>query len=87
MDSRTEQHWLHDHANGIGEPDWWYEVSPDLYAPYLREDIPDHSEPECYSSGSVLTNECECCPMLRQPRNHDLCRLEPFGMGCRTPPF
>jgi hypothetical protein len=34
---RTEQHWLHDHANGIGKPDWWYEVSSDLYAPYLRE--------------------------------------------------
>jgi hypothetical protein len=31
---RTEQQWLHDHANGVGKPDWWYEVAPDLYAPY-----------------------------------------------------
>jgi len=31
---KSEQHWLHDHANGVGKPDWWYEVAPDLYAPY-----------------------------------------------------
>jgi hypothetical protein len=31
---KTEQHWLHDHANGSGKPDWWYEVAPDLHAPY-----------------------------------------------------
>ena len=31
---KAEQHWLHDHANGVGEPDWWYEVAPNLYAPY-----------------------------------------------------
>jgi hypothetical protein len=31
---KTDRHWLHDHANGVGEPDWWYEVAPDRYAPY-----------------------------------------------------
>ena len=31
---KADRHWLHDHANGVGEPDWWYEVAPDLYAPY-----------------------------------------------------
>jgi hypothetical protein len=31
---KTERYWLHDHANGVGEPDWWYEVAPDRYAPY-----------------------------------------------------
>jgi hypothetical protein len=31
---KTDRYWLHDHANGVGEPDWWYEVAPDRYAPY-----------------------------------------------------
>ena len=44
---RTEQYWLHDHANGVGEPDWWYEVSPNLYAPYLRTKVIPDRPGEC----------------------------------------
>jgi hypothetical protein len=39
---KTDRYWLYDHARGNGEPDWWYEVAPGLYAPYLqRKDIPE----------------------------------------------
>jgi hypothetical protein len=39
---RTDRHWLYDHAGGKGDPEWWYEVAPGLYAPYVRtKDIPE----------------------------------------------
>ena len=44
---RTERHWLHDHANGVGEPEWWYEIAPNLYAPYLRRKIIPARPGEC----------------------------------------
>jgi hypothetical protein len=43
---KTERHWLHDHANGVGEPDWWYEAAPNLYAPY-REGQSSQAASDC----------------------------------------
>jgi hypothetical protein len=43
---KAEHYWLHDHANGVGEPDWWYEAAPNLYAPY-REGQPSQATGDC----------------------------------------
>ena len=39
---RTGRYWLYDRSRGKGEPDWWYEVAPGLYAPFVqKKDIPE----------------------------------------------
>ena len=42
---RTGVHWLHDHAEGVDEPDWWYECAPGVFAPWFRPNIISFARP------------------------------------------
>ncbi len=72
---RTERHWLHDHANGVGEPEWWYEVSPDRYAPYCDR---RRSQPGKAQARNTARNAPRPSP---PPRGHDRSRALSLEMA------
>ena len=78
---RTERHWLHDHANGVGEPDWWYEVSPNRYAPYRDGRPPQLSRPNAAGDPSNKAQGRISGRRSPQPRNHDRFRALSLEMA------
>jgi hypothetical protein len=70
---RTERYWLHDHANGLGEPEWWYEVSPNRYAPYRDGRPPQIGRPATAHDVPGNIRAGASGRRSPQPRRHDRC--------------